>query len=76
MLNKKDMDRINELSRKSKKESLTVEEKNEQKKLRDEYLSNFRKSFKGRLENITVVDTQEEYDQLIKDQNNNLKEDE
>jgi len=76
LLNKKDMDRINELSRKSKKESLTVEEKNEQKKLRDEYLSNFRKSFKGRLENITVVDTQEEYDQLIKDQNNNLKEDE
>ena len=76
MLNKKDMDRINELSRKSKKESLTVEEKNEQKKLRDEYLSNFRKSFRGRLENITVVDTQEEYNQLIKEQNNSLKEDE
>jgi len=76
LLNKKDMDRINELSRKSKKESLTVEEKNEQKKLRDEYLSNFRKSFRGRLENITVVDTQEEYNQLIKEQNNSLKEDE
>ncbi len=76
MLNKKDMDRINELSRKSKKESLTVEEKNEQKKLRDEYLSNFRKSFRGRLENITVVDTQKEYNQLIKEQNNSLKEDE
>jgi len=76
LLNKKDMDRINELSRKSKKESLTVEEKNEQKKLRDEYLSNFRKSFRGRLENITVVDTQKEYNQLIKEQNNSLKEDE
>lgn len=76
MLNKKDMDRINELSRKSKKESLTIEEKSEQKKLRDEYLNNFRKSFRGRLENITVVDTKEEYDQLIKDQNKNFNEDE
>jgi len=76
LLNKKDMDRINELSRKSKKESLTIEEKSEQKKLRDEYLNNFRKSFRGRLENITVVDTKEEYDQLIKDQNKNFNEDE
>lgn len=68
MLSKEKISRINFLARKSKSEGLTEEEKKEQKKLRKEYLGTFRKSFKKRLENITVVDNKEEYDRLIKEQ--------
>ncbi len=47
--------RINELARKSKTEQgLTVEEKAEQKALRDEYIVDFRKSFRAQLDNIDV----------------------
>lgn len=67
MLSKDKIDRINFLSKKSKKEGLTDEEIAEQKKLRKEYLKNFRNSFKQKLDNIKVVDTKEEYDQLIKE---------
>ena len=69
MLSKDKIERINFLSRKSKQEGLTEQEINEQKKLRKEYLKSFRKSFKQRLDNIKVVDNKEEYDQLIKEQN-------
>ena len=69
MLSKDKIERINTLSRKSKKEGLTDEEITEQKQLRKEYLKNFRKSFKQKLDNIKVVDNKEEYDQLIKEQN-------
>lgn len=68
MLSKDKIERINTLSRKSKKEGLTDEEITEQKQLRKEYLKNFRKSFKQRLDGIKVVDNKEEYDQLIKEQ--------
>lgn len=68
MLSKDKIERINTLSRKSKKEGLTDEEITEQKQLRKEYLKNFRKSFKQRLDGIKVVDNKEEYDQLIKAQ--------
>ena len=68
MLSKDKIERINTLSRKSKKEGLTDEEITEQKQLRKEYLKNFRKSFKQKLDNIKVVDNKEEYDQLIKEQ--------
>ena len=69
MLSKEKIDRINELSRKSKKEELDSVELEEQAKLRKEYIKSFRKSFKSRLDNITVVDNKEEYDRLIKEQN-------
>lgn len=68
MLSKDKIERINFLSKKSKKEGLTDEEITEQKKLRKEYLKSFRKSFKQRLDNIKVVDNKEEYDGLIKEQ--------
>ncbi len=71
MLSKEKIDRINELSRKSKEEKLTSIELEEQAKLRKEYIKSFRKSFKSRLDNITVVDNKEEYDRLIKEQNKN-----
>lgn len=54
MLSKEKMERINELARKSKAEGLTEDEKAEQKVLRDEYLSVFRKGFRQRLENLEI----------------------
>ncbi|WP_044746928.1 DUF896 domain-containing protein [Bacillus alveayuensis] len=48
--------RINELSRKAKKEGLTDAEKEEQQRLRKEYLQAFRSSLKNTLLNVTVVD--------------------
>lgn len=49
--------RISELSKKSKRENLTDEEKNEQNSLRQEYLSDMKKSFKATLDNVVIVDT-------------------
>ena len=56
MLEKKKMDRINELARKSKQWQLCDEEKAEQHRLRQEYLTRFRQVFRGQLENIEIVD--------------------
>lgn len=59
MLDQKKIDRINELARKNKAEGLTPEEIKERDTLRKEYLANFRKSFRARLENIEVVSPEE-----------------
>jgi uncharacterized protein YnzC (UPF0291/DUF896 family) len=48
------IDRINELARKSKEQELTPEEKEEQKALREEYIKEFRASFRGILSNTVV----------------------
>ena len=48
--------RINQLARKEKVEALTKEEKEEQKKLREEYIKNFRSSFQDTLMQVKVVD--------------------
>lgn len=48
--------RINELSKKSKSIGLSEEEKEEQNKLRQEYIQNFRGNFKETLMNVKVVD--------------------
>ena len=55
-MNQKRLDRINELARKQKTIGLTDEEKAEQKKLREEYLVDFRKTLRGQLENISFVE--------------------
>lgn len=55
MLSKEKMDRINELAKKSKVESLSEAEKAEQKELRDEYLVKFRASFRQQLDNIEIT---------------------
>lgn len=68
MLSKNKIERINFLSRKSKKEGLTEQETIEQKQLREAYLKNFRKSFKQKLGNIKVVEDKEEYNRLMKEQ--------
>ena len=44
------MNRISELSRKQRAEGLTEAEKEEQKKLREEYIENIRKNFRQTLD--------------------------
>lgn len=51
-----DLDRINELARKSKKEGLSEEEKKEQEILRREYIENFKANLRASLNNISLVD--------------------
>ena len=46
--------RINELSRKSKAEGLTEEEKKEQAVLRREFVESFRSNLKAQLDNIDI----------------------
>ena len=46
--------RINELYHKSKAEGLTEEEKVEQAKLRQAYISNVRANLRGQLDNIDI----------------------
>ena len=70
MFDQKKLDRINFLAKKNKEEGLTNEELAEREVLRKEYLENFRAHFRSRLENVRVVHTQEEYDELVKKNNN------
>ena len=49
------LDRINELYRKSKAEGLTEEEKNEQQRLRAEYIQLVRANLRGQLETISLL---------------------
>ena len=49
------LDRINELARKSRTEGLTAEEKEEQQRLRAEYLAAVRKNFELQLDNTFIV---------------------
>lgn len=51
-----DIKRINELYHKSKAEGLTDEEKAEQKKLRDDYVTAIRGNIRSQLENVKVID--------------------
>ena len=70
MVDQKKIDRINELARKYKAEGLTPEEIKERDALRKEYLANFRKSFRARLENIEVV-SPEDYEKRKKEKKDN-----
>ena len=56
MMSKEKLNRINDLAKKAKAEGLTDPEKEEQKKLRKEYLDNFRASFSNQIESTTVID--------------------
>lgn len=64
--------RINELANKSKSVGLSEEEKDEQSKLRQQYIQNFRGNFKETLMNVKVVDQMGNYitpEKLLKEQN-------
>ena len=55
-MEKKKIDRINELAHKKKNVGLTEEELAEQKVLYAEFLAEFRARFKAQLESIEIVD--------------------
>ncbi|MBQ6894657.1 MAG: DUF896 domain-containing protein [Clostridia bacterium] len=48
--------RINELSKKSKAEGLTEEEKEEQAQLRKQYIQKFRQGLENTLSNVYIMD--------------------
>ena len=48
--------KINFLAKKAKTEGLTPEEKEEQDKLRKEYIESYRQSLRSQLENTYIVD--------------------
>ena len=54
-MEKKDVERINELARKSKTAGLTEEEAEEQKRLRRQYLDEFKENLRATLDNTYVV---------------------
>ena len=50
------IERINALAKKSREEGLTPEEKDEQARLRQEYIKGFRQGLKNTLENVYIMD--------------------
>jgi uncharacterized protein YnzC (UPF0291/DUF896 family) len=54
-MEQKEIDRINELARKSKSVGLTDEEKSEQTVLRNKYREAFRRSLSSQLDNTYIV---------------------
>ena len=52
-MEKSKIDRINELA---KKETLTDEEKEEQKKLRQEYIDEYKNNLRAQLDNTYIMD--------------------
>ena len=56
-MDKKTIDRINELAKKARSsDGLTPEEMTERAKLREEYLNAIRQNFKQTLDNIEIID--------------------
>lgn len=56
MLSQDKLNRINQLAKLSKERDLSVDEAEEQKVLRQEYLQNIRKGFKNHIEGLKIVD--------------------
>ncbi|PZX07765.1 uncharacterized protein YnzC (UPF0291/DUF896 family) [Psychrobacillus insolitus] len=56
MLSKEKLERINELSKKSKTIGLSIEEAKQQSALRKEYLETFRSTMRDTIESVKVID--------------------
>lgn len=56
-MNQESIDRINELARKGKSQGLNAAEKEEQQKLRKEYIASIRMNLRTQLDNIDVKET-------------------
>ncbi len=56
MISKEQINRINELAKKSKQSGLSAEEKEEQAKLRRLYIDSFKENLISQLENTYIVD--------------------
>lgn len=54
-MDEKKIARINELYHKSKGEGLTETEKEEQKRLRQEYVDSVKRNLRAQLDNVTIV---------------------
>ena len=65
-MEKKDVDRINELARKSKTMGLTQTEAEEQKRLRQIYLDEFRENLKATLDQVYIERENGVYEKLKK----------
>lgn len=57
-MEKSRIDRINELARASRERELTKEEKEEQARLRQEYVAAFKASLTAQLDNTYIIDAQ------------------
>ncbi len=66
-MDKSKIDRINYLARKAREEELTVEEKEEQERLRNEYRQHMKNSYMPHLQNTYIVDENGNKRKLIKD---------
>ena len=67
-IDKKKIDRINELYRKSKAEGLTSAERSEQALLRREYVEAFKQNLRGQLNNIDIKEKDEHFQHgMLKD---------
>lgn len=60
------IDRINELYNKSKSDGLTEEEKQEQAKLRNDYIASIRRNLRGTLENVSFVNPDGSVEPVVK----------
>ena len=67
MLKDSELARINELAAIKKQRPLTAEEAEEQKKLREKFLDDFRGRFRAQLENVEIVEPDDP--RLLKNQN-------
>ena len=65
-MDKRDIDRINELARKKKSTGLTKEEVEEQAALRRRYLDEFRESLRGTLDRVYIQQEDCSYKKLEK----------
>ncbi|MFQ9873372.1 MAG: DUF896 domain-containing protein, partial [Oscillospiraceae bacterium] len=54
-MDQKKIDRINELARKSRTQALTQQEKEEQARLRQEFIESYRRSLQSQLDSIVLV---------------------
>ena len=64
--------RINELYHKSQKEGLTPEEKEEQTRLRAEYVAAVRANLRGTLNNVSIVEPDGSITELSKNKKEHL----
>lgn len=56
MLEKEQLDRLNELAKKKRNQKINKDELDELTKLRKKFLTNFRNSFKKQIEQTKVID--------------------
>ncbi len=72
-MDQKTIDRINELARKSKAEGLTSSEREEQQRLRREYIEAIRGNLKAQLDNIDMVNPDGSVENLGEKYKRNLR---